>query len=162
MTRNLWRLGLDGLLALAGLTLLTTGLLMEWVLPPGSRGASVWSWTRHDWGEVHFIAAMVVLALVFVHVLLNWTWVCSVAARWLWPRDSQVSKTKRRVSGVLTVLLLIGAVGGFLWAAQSALQRDPSGSGGGEHGRHSQQTLESAQPAQAAFLPGSGRRQRGR
>ena len=43
-------------LAFAGFVLLiTTGVLMRYVLPPGSgRRAAIWGLDRHGWGDLHF------------------------------------------------------------------------------------------------------------
>jgi len=76
-------LGLTALLALAG-----TGAIIKWVLPPceactgpDKNGAiaevesTLMSIGRHDWGDVHFVAAGLFLILVVAHVLLHWTWI---------------------------------------------------------------------------------------
>jgi hypothetical protein len=43
-------------LAFTGLTLLvSTGVLLEYLLPPGSgRWVTIWSMDRHAWGDIHF------------------------------------------------------------------------------------------------------------
>lgn len=73
-----------------------TGVLMKYILPPGSGGGrgtgyglgrgrggagaeTFLGMTRHDWGEWHFWLAIGMLALVTVHVLLHAGW---VAAAW--------------------------------------------------------------------------------
>ena len=78
----------------AFLFLLSTGLLLRYQLPPGSgglhamgsgRGASersvtlLWGWTRHEWGQIHYWIAGVLIAILAVHLLLHWKWfVCVV------------------------------------------------------------------------------------
>ncbi len=66
-----------------------TGVVMKWVLPPGSGGLGrelhggqggehireVWGLGRHDWGAVHFWLAVVFIVLMGVHVVLHWTWI---------------------------------------------------------------------------------------
>ncbi len=60
------------------LALIETGLIMRYVLPPGSGGRSgggamtLWGWRRHDWGDVHFWLSAILVALVFAHVALHW------------------------------------------------------------------------------------------
>ena len=66
---------LDVGLFLAFLALLLTGLLMAFTLPPGSGGATVWGWTRHEWGDLHFWIALAALTLVATHLALHWNWV---------------------------------------------------------------------------------------
>jgi FtsH-binding integral membrane protein len=58
------------------LFLSSTGLLLHFVLPPGSgRKLAVWEMGRHDWGEIHLILAFIILALMVVHLLLHWSWI---------------------------------------------------------------------------------------
>lgn len=60
-----------------------TGLMLKLRLPPGSRGGqglSVWGLSRHEWGDVHFWAAIVMIALTVLHFALNWTWMQKIAA----------------------------------------------------------------------------------
>ena len=73
------------------LFLACTGFIIKYVLPPGSggrgqelhggRGAgeikSLWSMTRHEWGDVHFYLAVLFVALIAVHIILHWTWIMS-------------------------------------------------------------------------------------
>jgi hypothetical protein len=76
------------------LLLATTGAVMRWVLPPGSGGRQGQGFRggrgpgpggeqvkqllglgRHDWGDIHFILALVFLGLILVHLVLHWTWI---------------------------------------------------------------------------------------
>ena len=66
-----------------------TGLIMKYVLPPGTGGLgrlqhgglgredikSLWSITRHEWGNIHFYLALLFLALMVVHIILHWSWI---------------------------------------------------------------------------------------
>ena len=73
------------------LFLAVTGTIMKWILPPGSAGHDygfrggrgpgeikyLWSMTRHDWGDIHFIPALLFVFLMVVHIILHWTWIKS-------------------------------------------------------------------------------------
>jgi len=59
--------------------LIGTGWLLEFRLPPGSRGLELLGWSRHDWGDLHFWTACAVVALAIAHLALNWAWVRKVA-----------------------------------------------------------------------------------
>jgi hypothetical protein len=83
------------------LLLAATGTIMKWVLPPGSGGGGrgfgygfrggrglgpggsqvkqLLGLGRHDWGDVHFILALVFVVLILVHIILHWTWIKSYA-----------------------------------------------------------------------------------
>jgi len=73
------------LLFLAG-----TGAILRWILPPGSGGGHGYGFRggrepaevrdllglgRHDWGDVHFVLAIVFLCLILTHLALHWTWI---------------------------------------------------------------------------------------
>ncbi len=77
--------GFLNLLLLAG-----TGAILKWVLPPGSGGGHGRAFRggrgqqetelllglgRHDWGDIHFVLAMLFLLLVLVHLCLHWSWI---------------------------------------------------------------------------------------
>jgi len=81
-------LDLASFLNLLGLTI--TGLIMKYILPPGTsgmgrtlRGGSgrgvqaqeLWSMTRHEWGSIHFYLAMAFVVLMIIHIILHWTWI---------------------------------------------------------------------------------------
>ena len=74
-------------LNLVGLAI--TGSIMKWILPPGSAGHGygfrggrgpgeikyLWSMTRHEWGDIHFILALLFVFLMVVHIILHWNWI---------------------------------------------------------------------------------------
>jgi len=82
--RMLLRRVLNLLLYLSFCTLVGTGLLMAFRLIPGSRGGQgleVLGWSRHDWGDLHTWISYLFIALVALHMVINWTWLAKVAAK---------------------------------------------------------------------------------
>lgn len=76
---NLW-IDLASLIVMLGLA--ATGGLIHFVLPAGSgRFRELFGWNRHDIGHVHFYLAVAAVALLVLHVLLHWSWVCGVVAK---------------------------------------------------------------------------------
>ena len=89
------------------LLLATTGAVMKWVLPPGSGGGGgghgygfrggrgpgpgagqvkqLLGLGRHDWGDVHFILAVLFVLLILVHIVLHWGWIKICAKSILFP-----------------------------------------------------------------------------
>jgi len=71
------------------LLLAATGIILKWVLPPGTGGhgqgfrsgrggehiKALWSLGRHDWGDVHFVLSVLFVFLMLVHLFLHWTWI---------------------------------------------------------------------------------------
>lgn len=126
MRRNVLHLTIDIVLFLTVLGLMTTGLHIAFVLPPGSRGDTVWSMTRHDWGDVHFWMALAMFAAVVVHLILNWSWVCIVSVKLFDRRATAPSHAKRHLAGAVVVGALVLLVGGFLLAANQSKVVDPN------------------------------------
>lgn len=80
------------LVALVNLAALAaTGFLIQYVLPPGTGGGwktsgghgvgreetvkAILGYTRHQWGYLHYILALVFLVLMAVHILLHTNWI---------------------------------------------------------------------------------------
>lgn len=94
MKRTQLNATVDAAAMIAFMLLASTGFVLQHQLPPGSgeavgrgmgRGAMqrsielLWGWTRHEWGEVHYWIAWVLLIVLSVHLLLHWKWiVCTV------------------------------------------------------------------------------------
>lgn len=71
------------------LLLASTGLIIEYVLPPGTGGLGreltggrgreeikdLLGLTRHQWGDIHYILALAFILLMLAHILLHWTWI---------------------------------------------------------------------------------------
>lgn len=96
------------LIAFVNLLLLaTTGTILKWVLPPGSGGGGgghgygfrggrgpgpgtgqvqqLLGLGRHDWGDVHFVLALLFVLLILLHIVLHWTWIKTCARSILFP-----------------------------------------------------------------------------
>jgi hypothetical protein len=84
---------IDAFAFAAFLALLSTGLLLSYVLPPGSGSLEgfgqghgverrpinlVWSLTRHEWGSIHFWIAVGLVAILATHLALHWKWITCV------------------------------------------------------------------------------------
>ncbi|MBI1389510.1 MAG: DUF4405 domain-containing protein [bacterium] len=73
------------------LGLISTGLLMEFTLLPGSRGGqgmAVWGMTRHDWGDIHFYISLGFMTALLLHLYLHWEWILSTFRRFITPRNT--------------------------------------------------------------------------
>ncbi len=94
-------------LAFAGFVLLTTtGVLLHYLLPPGSgRRATLWSLDRHDWGAIHFYIALGTFAVLTVHLFLHRRWIAG-----LFRGHAGEHHAMRAAAGVVGLLALL-AVG---------------------------------------------------
>ena len=111
-------------LGFAGFVLLTaTGVLMRYVLPPGSgHFTTIWGLDRHEWGSIHFWMAIAFLAVLACHLFLHWRWIATLMRGR--PREGSGARVALGTVGLAALLAL--AIAPFL----SPVERD-----GGEHPR---------------------------
>jgi hypothetical protein len=128
------RLVVDLISFLAGSVLVWTGALMWLILPPGSRGSSLWNWTRHDFGEVHQWAAMVLLGSILVHLFLNWAWLLGTLHK-VFHTAKAPTRRRRLVFGTICFVLFFGGMAGTLIVAnqQKIMTEEGRGRNRGGH-----------------------------
>jgi hypothetical protein len=125
MRKNTLNFAVDVITLLVMLTMVATGLVMKYALPPGSggKGLMLWTLTRHEWGDVHFWLSVAIAALLVLHVLLHWAWVCGTIRRLM--GFSQPVGTVRRIRenalAALSLAALCGLVVGFVLLARSQI-----------------------------------------
>ena len=127
MKRNTLNLIIDLVTTVIVLGLVVTGLLLEFVLPPGAgrQGLMLLGWDRHAWGDVHFWLSIAALGLVIIHVALHWQWICTSMLRmFTGPGHGAPSGLKRHVAGAAAVAVLAILIGGLLWLANAAVVAD--------------------------------------
>lgn len=108
---NFW---IDLLTAIAFAGLLGTSFLMKYILPPGTcdgEGVKVWlTHSRHWWGDIHFVIAVVMILLIIVHIWLHWSWVTGAWGKLLGSLKSPATWTALVVmAGVMAVPWIIPA-----------------------------------------------------
>jgi len=133
----------DALAVVLGFAVALTGLLLRYVLPPGSRGGwglALLGWDRHDWGDLHFWLSVGLVLLMLVHLVLHWSWVWATACRMAGAGGgSSLDPGRARRTRVVYGLLFLAGLAFLLVAlvllAQALVARDGSGRGGHGHGR---------------------------
>jgi len=101
-------LGIDGVAFAAFVLLTSTGVLLLYVLPPGSgHRTTLWGLDRHAWGQVHFWISMVFLASLALHLLVHRRWIASVVRGR--PRQGSGFRVALGVIGLLAVLAAAAA-----------------------------------------------------
>lgn len=84
--------------------LLTTGMLIYFVLPPQSGHLkTVLALSRHQWGEIHFYIALTLVLALIVHFTLHWKWIICVIKG----HSKEKSNTRVIIGVILVVILLI-------------------------------------------------------
>lgn len=118
-------------LGFAGFVLLTaTGVLVRYVLPPGSgHSTTIWSLDRHEWGSIHFWIAIAFLAVLVFHLFLHWRWIATLLSGR--PREGSGARVALGTVGLAALLAL--AIAPFLSPMERA---------GGERGAPSTHASE--------------------
>lgn len=149
-SRTTWNFWLDLVSFIAMLGLAATGVLVRWVLPPGSgSGKVLFGFDRHGIGEIHFWFAAATVALVAVHLLMHWRWVCSVAAR---PFGGAAASRRARTAWGLAVLAgtALFLAGGGIWAAGQVVQKPLAT---GQRATHGDEHAPRALPQRESHTP---------
>jgi hypothetical protein len=102
--------------------LTTTGVLLRYLLPPGSgHHSTIWDLDRHNWGGIHFWIAVIFFSILAVHLVLHWRWIRNV-----------VTGRPREGSGLRAGLGIVGLAAGVALAMSPLLapvETDVSGKG---------------------------------
>ena len=130
MKRSSLNYAVDIVSLLAALGLISTGLLLRFVLPPGSRGGaglSLWDWSRHDWGDVHFYIALGIGCLLIIHLALHWGWTWQITRRIFARNEAEaahLSTWQRNIFGAGVLAVFVLAIGAFVYYAQGSVKLD--------------------------------------
>lgn len=83
--------------------LITTGVLMRYILPPGSgHFSTIWGMDRHQWGTIHFWISIVFFSILALHLILHWKWVISIIKGK--PQEGSGLRVGLGVIGILTLI----------------------------------------------------------
>lgn len=130
MNRNKLNLATDVLTLILFQAMVVTGLVVRFLLPPGSGGRrggprlTLWGLGRHDWGDVHFWMSLTLVLLLVVHVGLHWSWVCETVRRAFNPRaEGRLSNPVRHLYGAMFLAAVAIAIGVFFLVARAGVVR---------------------------------------
>lgn len=105
------------------LSLISTGTLLKFTLPPRSGSASIWGFTRHDWGDLHFYLSVTFLLIISFHLFLHGAFIKKV-----FTGDASREHKYRIIIGVFSLVILIT----LLFAPTMSPVDDPGEKRGGQ------------------------------
>jgi hypothetical protein len=114
MSKGKWNFIIDAIMFVLMAAIAGLGLLIKYVLLPGSErwikyGRSVdltfWGLDRHDWGRIHLILALVLVALLALHIILHWKLTIRLFQNLIKGKKSRIIGTIFLV--IITVILVI-------------------------------------------------------
>ncbi len=108
MKRPTVNLSVDAAAFAAFVLLTSTGVLLRYVLPPGSGHRTIlWGLDRHDWGQIHFWISMAFLACLAIHLVLHRRWIASMTRGR--PREGSALRVALGIVGLLALLAAAAA-----------------------------------------------------
>lgn len=111
---NFW---VDFFLLLVFMVLCWSAVIVRFVFPPALRteGWTLWGLDYQTWSDVQFATLCVLSAGILLHVMLHWTWVCSVAANLMRKKDApkagQLDGGTRTLWGVGLLIVIFNILG---------------------------------------------------
>ena len=111
---NFW---LDFFLLIVFMVLCWSAVIVRFVFPPALRteGWTLWGLDYQTWSDVQFATLCVLSAGILLHVMLHWTWVCSVAANLMRKKDApkaaQLDGGTRTLWGVGLLIVIFNILG---------------------------------------------------
>ncbi len=119
--KNILNIIIDTVSLVIFMFMISTGLVLKFVLPPGSgrivtllqgggRREKVISLfmglTRHEWGQIHLCIALIFLVLLIIHLFLHWRWIKDTA----FGAKDDPRPLKRRVIAIGIIFFIILAL----------------------------------------------------
>jgi hypothetical protein len=84
--------------------LAASGCLIEFRLPAGSgHFLQIWGMDRHEWGQIHFWTAIVLVGALLIHLYLHWRWVVTMLKG-----NSHTATTVRMLLALVCFVVLLG------------------------------------------------------
>jgi hypothetical protein len=119
---NFW---LDAALFVDLIFIMWTAALMQFVFPAPTEAAgwTLWGLSYNDWHNLQFGAVCVFALLAVEHIVLHWTWVCSVIATQILRRKARPDEGAQAVYGVGTFIVILIVVMGSLLAAMASVSQ---------------------------------------
>jgi hypothetical protein len=76
---------------------------------------------RHDYGDIHFYLALVLVGLMLIHVWLHWSWVYATVNKLLGTQST--SNFRSAIYGIILLVIIAGlTIGGQFWAKSQVKQ----------------------------------------
>lgn len=135
MKKSKLNLIIEALLLLCIASIAGIGLLMRNVLVPGYQRWDIYGRNvelyfrgldRHQWGTIHFVIALVLLALLVLHVVLHWAMIVGIYRK-LMPN------VKARWITAIVLLAITITLAFFSYTVRPDVHERDRGAGAGQH-----------------------------
>ncbi len=115
---------IDSISLAAFLILISSGIIMRYVLPPGAgRNMTLLALDRHEWGGIHFWVSIVFIVLMVVHLILHWKWiVCIVKGK-----EKRFFRIRKVTALAVLFLVVFLVFAPLLFPVEESTQRETTG-----------------------------------
>lgn len=105
---------IDAIMLLCLCAITGIGLLIKYILPAGQDRWAIYGsnqpmqWLnmdRHQWGDIHFIISLLMIALLVVHVILHWSFITCIFSRFI--KAQPLKRTLGWSFGLIGLFLII-------------------------------------------------------
>ncbi len=130
MSRTALNFALDCVLLLIVLVLLFVSAVLRFVFPAPTQASGwlLWGHNYDAWANVQFGLLCLVASAILLHIMLHWSWVCSVALTRLagqTAKEAKLDDGTRTLYGVGLLIVVLTLVGVCV-AAASLMVQSPS------------------------------------
>ncbi len=106
----------------------STGVLMRYVLPHGSgRYIEIFGMSRHEWGEIHFYITFIFLTVLATHLILHWKFIQKV-----FQGRAKESSSSRLILGLIGLIAILALAAAPFFVSQE-YSETPKGH---QHNKH--------------------------
>lgn len=131
MSRTALNFALDAFLFVVTVSLLFVSAVVRLVFPPPADAAGwrLWGYSYDAWANAQFGLLCLIALSILLHVMLHWSWVCSVALTRLAGRSSKEAKLDdgtRTLYGVGLLIVVVTILGLLVGAASLMIAPPPT------------------------------------
>jgi hypothetical protein len=73
MKKNIMNFGIDVIIFIDFMAVIFTGVLIH-RFPYELKGGTILGFPRYEWGDLHWVLALVLIFLTVLHLVLHWNW----------------------------------------------------------------------------------------
>ncbi len=108
-------------------TLVWVSATLEIVFPPptAAQGWTLWGITYDQWRDVQFISLCLLALGLLIHVMMHWSWVCSVIAAQILRTRQRPDEGMQTIYGVATLIVVFHVIAAGIIAALVCVVRPP-------------------------------------
>jgi hypothetical protein len=94
--------------------------------PTAAQGWTLWGWGYDAWSDFQFGCMCVLAGAILVHVMLHWSWVCSVLTAQILKTRQRIDDSMQTIYGVGLLIVLLHIILIVVIVAMYAVRKPPA------------------------------------